>query len=68
MDNILKVAMSQIAPVWLDKLWSLYKIKGAISDASGKGAELVVFGEALLPGYPFWLALTNGAADRHIAN
>lgn len=61
MDNILKVAMAQIAPIWLDKKGTIEKIKGAISDASGKDAELVVFGEALLPGYPFWLALTDGA-------
>ncbi|WP_281541397.1 carbon-nitrogen hydrolase family protein [Maribacter aestuarii] len=61
MDNILKVAMAQIAPVWLDKRRTLEKIKDAIKDASGEGADLVVFGEALLPGYPFWLALTDGA-------
>ncbi|WP_411028937.1 carbon-nitrogen hydrolase family protein [Spongiimicrobium sp. 3-5] len=62
MDNILKVAMAQIAPVWLNKTATLTKIENTIVEASEEGAELVVFGEALLPGYPFWLALTNGAA------
>lgn len=61
MDNILKVALAQISPVWLDKRATLAKIEATILDAAKEGAELVVFGEALLPGYPFWLALTDGA-------
>ncbi|MFD0798867.1 carbon-nitrogen hydrolase family protein [Maribacter chungangensis] len=61
MDNILKVALAQISPVWLDKKATLLKIEASVSDAAAQKAELVVFGEALLPGYPFWLALTDGA-------
>lgn len=61
MDNVLKVALAQIAPVWLDKSATLKKIETTIVAAAKENAELVVFGEALLPGYPFWLALTNGA-------
>ncbi|MFT6371206.1 MAG: nitrilase [Maribacter sp.] len=61
MDNILKVALAQISPVWLDKLATLTKIEKTILDAANEKAELLVFGEALLPGYPFWLALTDGA-------
>lgn len=62
MENQLKVAMAQIAPVWLDKKATLQKIEAYILEAAQHESELVVFGEALLPGYPFWLALTNGAA------
>jgi nitrilase len=29
--------------------------------AAGQGCQLVVFGEALLPGYPFWVERTDGA-------
>ena len=61
MDNILKVALAQIAPVWLDKAATLEKIEAYILEAANERAELIVFGEALLPGYPFWLALTDGA-------
>lgn len=61
MDNILKVALAQIAPVWLNKQATLAKIEKTILDAAKEKAELLVFGEALLPGYPFWLALTDGA-------
>lgn len=60
-DNILKVAMAQISPVWLNKDKTLDKIKEYISEAGDNKCELVVFGEGLLPGYPFWVSLTNGA-------
>jgi nitrilase len=61
MSTTLKIAMAQIAPVWLDKSATLLKIEKSIKDASKENCELIVFGEALLPGYPFWLALTGGA-------
>ncbi len=61
-ENILKVALAQIAPVWLNKEATLEKIEVTIKEAASQDTELVVFGEAVLPGYPFWLALTDGAA------
>jgi nitrilase len=61
MNTNLKIAMAQIAPVWLDKSATLQKIENSINDAANERCELIVFGEALLPGYPFWLALTGGA-------
>jgi nitrilase len=61
MENILKVAIAQISPVWLDKAATIKKIENTIQKAAMENAELIVFGEALLPGYPFWLALTDGA-------
>lgn len=57
----LTIGISQIAPVWLDKDKTLAKIIAEIDKAGVQGCELVVFGEALLPGYPFWLELTDGA-------
>ena len=60
-SNLLKVALAQISPVWLDKDKTLTKIESSIKEASKNNCELIVFGEALLPGYPFWLALTGGA-------
>ena len=59
--NNLKVALAQIAPVWLDKTSTIQKIVGTITEAATQKCELIVFGEALLPGYPFWISLTNGA-------
>ncbi|NAS12764.1 carbon-nitrogen hydrolase family protein [Poritiphilus flavus] len=62
MENTLKVGLAQIAPVWLNKKDTLEKIKNTIEEAGKAGTELLVFGEAFLPGYPFWLAYTDGAA------
>lgn len=58
----LKVALAQIAPVWLNKEQTLKKVLTSIEEAGSKNCDLIVFGEGLLPGYPFWLALTDGAA------
>ncbi|MFY0629845.1 MAG: carbon-nitrogen hydrolase family protein [Flavobacteriaceae bacterium] len=60
-SNFLKVALAQIAPVWLNKELTIQKIENSIKEAAKENAELVIFGEALLPGYPFWVELTNGA-------
>jgi nitrilase len=62
MNSIIKVALAQISPVWLDKKATLDKILTTLEEASREQAELVVFGEGLLPGYPFWLALMDGAS------
>ncbi len=60
-NNLLKVALAQISPVWLDKEATIKKIEQSIIDAAKEDCELIIFGEALLPGYPFWIELTNGA-------
>lgn len=61
MENTLKIGMAQISPVWLDKQKTIEKIKEYITKAANADCELLVFGEGLLPGYPFWLSMTNGA-------
>ena len=61
MSEIINVAMAQIAPVWLNKKATLNKTKEAMLDAAKQNADLIIFGEGFLPGYPFWLALTDGA-------
>jgi len=61
MEHTLKIAMAQIAPVWLNKQETIKKVEQSIVEASKDQCELIVFGEGLIPGYPFWLALTGGA-------
>lgn len=61
MKNTLKIALAQISPVWLDKEGTLKKVENSILEAAKVNCELIVFGEGLVPGYPFWLALTGGA-------
>ena len=60
-SKFLKVALAQISPIWLNKKQTIQKIENTIIDASKEKVELIVYGEALLPGYPFWIGLTNGA-------
>jgi nitrilase len=57
----LVVGISQIAPVYLNKNQTILKIIAEIDKAGSMGCELVVFGEGILPGYPFWIELTDGA-------
>lgn len=59
-DHI-KIALAQIAPVWLNRDATIDKIVDYIARAAAEGCQFVAFGEALLPGYPFWLELTDGA-------
>ena len=61
MEHKLKVALAQISPVWLDKNETIKKVINSIQEAAKQNCELIVFGEGLIPGYPFWLALTGGA-------
>ncbi len=60
-DSTLRVALAQIAPVWLQREATTDKIVEWIGKAATEDCSLVVFGEALLPGYPFWVERTDGA-------
>ena len=39
----------------------LYFLFIRVAQAGAQGCDLVAFGEGLLPGYPFWLSLADGA-------
>jgi nitrilase len=60
-EEVLRVGLAQMAPVWLDRGKTLAKASARIGEAAGQGCGLVAFGEALVPGYPFWIAHTDGA-------
>lgn len=49
-----KVAIAQISPVFLDRDASIKRAIAAIGEAAKNGAELVVFPEVWLAGYPYW--------------
>ena len=59
---MLKVALAQITPVWLNKAGTLKKVKEQIQQAGKADADLIVFGEGVVPGYPHWIGYTNGTA------
>ena len=60
-SNKLIVGLAQIAPVWFDREATLDKVIDMIYQAKQDHCQLIAFGEALVPGYPFWLELTHGA-------
>lgn len=60
-NDLLTVGLAQIAPVWLNREATLNKVIDSIHQAKNQAVELLAFGEALVPGYPFWPELTDGA-------
>ena len=60
-SDTLTVGLAQLAPVWLNRQKTLEKMIQRVQAASEQGCRLVAFGEALLPGYPFWIERTDGA-------
>lgn len=59
--GLLTVALAQYAPVWLDRDGTLDRVLLAMEEAADSGAELIAFSEAFVPGYPFWVDLSDGA-------
>jgi nitrilase len=57
----LTIGIAQIAPVWFQRSETLDKIAYTLRIAADEACELVVFGEAIVPGYPFWIERTEGA-------
>ena len=57
----LTIGLAQIAPAWLNREKTLEKVLTYTADGADRGVDLIVFGEALVPGYPFWVELTDGA-------
>ncbi|KAK2813492.1 hypothetical protein FQN49_008302 [Arthroderma sp. PD_2] len=52
---ILKVAITQAQPKWLDLAGSVEKTVNLIAEAAKGGAKLVAFPECWIPGYPGWI-------------
>jgi len=67
-DSIYKVAAANLSTVFLDKEKSLEKALNAIKEASDKNADLIVFPEVFLAGYPAWSGYLNPQIDREEAN
>jgi len=59
--ELLTVGLAQLAPVWLNREQTLAKVIEQVRQAAVQGCHLVAFGEAFVPGYPFWIERTDGA-------
>jgi nitrilase len=57
----LRVAIAQLAPAFLNREAGVAQIVTAIQEAADAKAQMIVFSEGLLPGYPFWLSDGDGA-------
>ncbi len=55
MTETVRVAIVQVAPVYLDLQASVERALALTRDAASRGASLIVLGETWLPGYPAWL-------------
>ncbi|MBU2694983.1 carbon-nitrogen hydrolase family protein [Pimelobacter sp. 30-1] len=51
---LVRVAAVQAAPVFLDRDATLDKVESLVAEAAAGGAELVVFGESFVSGFPIW--------------
>ena len=51
----MKIAVVQAAPVFMDSSATTDKLLDLLREAASSGAELALFPEVFLPGYPIWL-------------
>jgi nitrilase len=55
LNQVLRVAVTQAEPEWLDLQKSVQKTVALISEAAQGGAKLVAFPECWVTGYPGWI-------------
>ena len=58
------VAAVQSTPVFLDRDATVERLVVSIKEAAAAGAQLIVFPEAIVPGYPDWVWRTPAWSDR----
>jgi nitrilase len=54
-SSLVRVAVTQAEPEWLDLEASVAKTCKLIEEAASNGAKLVAFPECFVTGYPAWI-------------
>lgn len=67
-ESHIKVAIVQKPPVWLDLQATLEAAIDSLNEAVAAGAQLVMFPEAYLPGYPTWIWRLKPGGDMALGN
>jgi len=62
----MRLAVLQVAPVFLDAWATWEKIKKMATKAASDGAEVIAWGESLVPGYPNWPSLDTSDAQEPV--
>ncbi len=62
-----KIAVVQNSPVFLDKHKTIELAVAKVAEAASNGAELVVFTEAFIPGYPTWIWRLRPGGDWNVS-
>jgi len=62
-----KIAIIQEPPVFLDRKQTMEKAVQLVDQAAANGAELVIFPEAFIPGYPAWVWRLRPGTDWEVS-
>src|SRR3974390_564456 len=62
-----RIAVVQKPPVFLNRAETLENAVSAVSEAVKAGAQLIVFPEAFIPGYPAWIWRLRPGSDQGLA-
>ncbi len=63
-----KLAIIQAAPVLLDKARTAQRAADYVAEAARSGAELIIFPEAYIPGYPAWIWRLRPGGDWNLTD
>jgi len=63
-EAALTVAAVQSTPVFLDRDATVERLVASVDEAAASGARLIVFPEAIVPGYPDWVWRVPAWSDR----